>query len=584
MKALLIHADNLKPGLVNDFPGDKIAFDYSQSILRSNFILDSFLHEKLSYAFNNKVYQVIFIPYTLSQQNYLELTGLRIAAHIRITKEFNHQYTPIVFIGSETPEQIAKLSELGNILFTPGIFKTQKLDVNSYLKQYDWIVKNKPKITETELNKCIERLKIAPPANYRSHHSIENELALSRWSKYIGCSDKIPEVKENIKTGLYFKYHQALNPLPKNEVKKNFLLNAKGKILLIDDEAEKGWKNFYENFFQNNINNRSISFDYLQADFKTIPNEEFLKESITNKVNEFKPDVVLLDLRLLDTDFAKNKTPDNLTGIKILQEIKKINKGIQVIITTASNKAWNHQIAQDHGADGYIIKQGNSDVKEDINNLKKHIEESLREASYQIHIWECINNAIEQWNKYRIPQRKNIEDPIHDKLWNTALQIYVKDFLNNSFNTLINIKINERFTLSILTLYRVIEMINEFFIYSTGSFKDKNIKLFFDQYDQPVPRISQEKGRYSIDNNYEDNLSTLEKIYAIHHKFSDKTDDNLYKKLFKLHSYRNKVTIHPEKRFREESLEYIFENNFSEFECKIKEFYEAVTGLIMIFK
>lgn len=584
MNALLVHADNLNPDLVKNFPGNKEAFDYSQSIQNANFVLDNFLHERLLDSLKNKEYNVIFIPYTLSQQNYLELTGLRVAAHIRVTKDFNHQFVPIVFIGSETPEQIAKLSELGNILFTPGIFKTQKYDVNSYVTQYEWIVKNKPKITETELNKCFERLKIAPPANYQSHHSIDNELALLRWSEYIGCSEKISEVKENIKTSLYFKYHQALNPCPLIQDRKNFLLSGVGNILLIDDEAEKGWKDFYEDFFQNNIKNNTIKFDYLNIDFKSNSKPSEIVEKAKEKVTEFKPKVVLLDLRLCDQDFSENVNPEKLTGIQILKEIKEINKGIQVIVTTASNKSWNYQTALSFGADGYIVKQGNSDVKEDISNLKELIEKSLKEASYQIKIWDCISEALKIWNKYPVPKRKNIIEPIHDKLWNNALHLNVKDFLNNSFDTLANKKINERFTLSILTLYRIIEMINEFYIYSTGSYKEKNILLFFDQDNTPVPKISYNNHNYSIDANHKGTLSTLEKIYAIHHRFFRKIDNDLYKKLYSISNYRNSVAIHPEKRFKEETLEYLFENNFTDFEQKIIEFYEGVTELIKIFK
>ena len=52
----------------------------------------------------------------------------------------------------------------------------------------------------------------------------------------------------------------------------------------------------------------------------------------------------------------KRKFRKELTGIKILEYIKSLNKGIQVIITTASNKIWNYENSSN--ANGYILKQG----------------------------------------------------------------------------------------------------------------------------------------------------------------------------------------------------------------------------------
>jgi CheY-like chemotaxis protein len=49
--------------------------------------------------------------------------------------------------------------------------------------------------------------------------------------------------------------------------------------------------------------------------------------------------------------------PDDFSGMKILNSIKKLNKGNQVIMFTASNKAWNMKALLDAGADGYYIKE-----------------------------------------------------------------------------------------------------------------------------------------------------------------------------------------------------------------------------------
>ena len=458
MNALLIHANNLNPDLIDRFPGEKVVIDYSQSIQRSNFILDWFLHEELSKAFENKAYQVIFIPYTLSQQNYLELTGLRIAAHIRTTEEFNHLYVPIVFVGPETPEQIAKLSDLGNILFTSGIFSTTNQEADYLKRFFDRIMTMKPKITDDhEYKKSIRRLQLSPPANYQSHHSIDNELALLRWSEYLKCDDRISDVKENLKAGLYFKYHKILNPVKPPDNKGNpFLIHGKGKVLLIDDEAKKGWADFYRCFFKHNIVNESIEFDALDLEFKSLSQQDII-EAAKERVEQFDADIVLLDLRLCDSDFKDTQIePKKLTGYKILEEIKKINKGIQVIITTASDKIWNYQSTHELGVCGYIIKRGNSDVAEDINNLKQNIETCVERAEYLKSTCRITNSLNDSLNRA-------IKDKKIDRNFGKEL---IK-LLDISFKMYDNARTKGDFAYAYLALFKCFELIlNQYTFYT----------------------------------------------------------------------------------------------------------------------
>lgn len=459
---LLIHNDNLPSDVIEAF-GDKIKFDIPQSkMLEYSYSFDKEAHRQLDKALEEQNYDAIFLPYYLSEQNYLELTGLRLAVHIRLTPKFNHQHVPIVFLGSETPEQIAKLSNLGNVLFTSGVYSTSRQDQNSLKKQFEWIIKNKPKISDTELIRCIERLKIAPPANYQSHHSIDNELALARWSEFLKCDDNITEVRNNLQTGLYFKYHRALNPVNPVETGSLDLISGRGKVLLIDDEAEKGWKDFYECFFQKNIRNESIEFESLQADFKSCQQE--IIEVARDKVEKFNADVVLLDLRLCDSDFATNLEPKELTGYKILEEIKKINKGFQVIITTASNKVWNYQTTNELG-NGYIIKKGDSDVAKDIENMKNKIEHAIK-ASQPLKDFYKISANISQ----------NINN---EQEWVDDFKNKAQDYLDISFDLLVNSFKNSDYRRYVyLQLFLIIEEFlaqEHIFSYGDNCFVDNNI-------------------------------------------------------------------------------------------------------------
>lgn len=395
---LLIHNDNLPSNVHNAF-GDQVKFDIPQSkMLEHGYSFDREAHRQLGTALKDKEYDVIFLPYYLSDQNYLDLAGLRLATHIRLTPEFQHQHTPIVLIGNETPEQIAKLSDLAPILFTSGTFNTIKQDVTSFQKQYEWIIENKKCIADLEFKSCLERLNIEPPANYQSHHSIKNELALLRWSEYVRCDDRIPEVKENLKAGLYFKYHRELNPVSPPGTGSPYLIYGKGKILLIDDEAEKGWADFYDCLFQCSS---QIKFDrnsYLKVDFKSLDQNQIVSKAI-QWIKDNDPDAIMLDLRLCDADFDEDCQVKDHTGHKILKMVKEeISKGIQVIIITASNKVWNYQSTHDLGANGYIIKKDDSDVAEDIKSLKKTIETCLERAGYLKPSWHLTNSLKNSLN------------------------------------------------------------------------------------------------------------------------------------------------------------------------------------------
>ena len=527
---------------------------------------------------NNKEISSITLPVNLSQ-NFLELSGIRVGHHIRLTKELKYRKVPLIFYGSLELETLAKISPLSSILFTPNVYY-----VNISRYSFEDIVKYINAISlslnDFDFNKYLDFVRIEPPANYQSHHSVDNEIALIEWSKYLRCDNQIVEVKENLKNGLYFKYHSVLNPVESPETGTQFEITEKGNILLIDDEWEKGWKDFYNYFFHYS---GQIWLDTLSIDFKSLSQTEIIQEA-KNKIETFKPDVILLDLRLCDIDFEDELPSNKLTGIQILDIVKNINKGIQVIITTASNKVWNFEAAKKYGANGYIIKSGISNIKEDIKNLKTLIEEGLKRSSFLKIINQKLKAAIQCWDNYKIHQRRNLTDQMHDTLWHANLKLQIKDFLNNAFDTINNDEIQERFTISILLLYRVIEMLNEFFIVEEGTYFKKDISYKFDIDDQPVPRISFNTGNYNIETlSKGKTLSTKEKAYAIYQKYKNVTPKDLFKMINNLTEYRNKVAIHPDKRFKEESLEYLFENKFDDFKRIIVNHFNAVMNYVNSF-
>ena len=117
--------------------------------------------------------------------------------------------------------------------------------------------------------------------------------------------------------------------------------------------------------------------------FKNLNREQIIESAII-KVEEFDPDIVLLDLRLQDDDFIQDVSPKNLTGIQIAQAIHIINKGIQVIITSASNKIPNYlaSFKKGLGVDGYIIKSLDIDPEVAITEIIKTINNSIQRAEF----------------------------------------------------------------------------------------------------------------------------------------------------------------------------------------------------------
>jgi len=96
-------------------------------------------------------------------------------------------------------------------------------------------------------------------------------------------------------------------------------------------------------------------------------------------------DVIFLDLRLSKEEDKVNQISNisDFTGTKVLRKIKDINKGIQVIIFTASNKVWNIERLLEIGANGYYIKESPEYIlnevfsKENYNELLVTVKKTL---------------------------------------------------------------------------------------------------------------------------------------------------------------------------------------------------------------
>lgn len=141
-----------------------------------------------------------------------------------------------------------------------------------------------------------------------------------------------------------------LEALENNQTDDNKPSKTK-KILLIDDMADLGWLELYKNFFPDSTFISLEEIDWSKADL------ENLKIAVKQAISNQKPDAIILDLRLLQSDNT-TKGHHDLTGFKILEFLKTEVPQLPVLITSASNKIWSFQESIAIGAVGYFMKEG----------------------------------------------------------------------------------------------------------------------------------------------------------------------------------------------------------------------------------
>lgn len=365
-----------------------------------NDVSDEKFSEKINEWLSETEFDNIFLPLcfgpTLSDYN-----GLRLATHIRCTPTKN-QLKRIFIYGFVGLEYLVE-HEYFNIL------KTKNVELVPYSKNAFEIHANKnfEPLKPEELSKEILKLKLDPPLNYDDSHSIANEWAIHQWAKTIGCdeTDELAKVFQNVETNLYFKYLKTINPISELSIispeKLKFKYEGKPKVLLIDDEADRGWYEIFA-FLLGDLN--GIYTDYLGIDFKKSSSEEIIEKSIEKIFND-DIDIVILDFRLNPSDF-ENKSSEQITSVKLLKKIKERNPGIQVIAFSATNKIWNLKNLESEGANGFISK-GNpyKTHGQFINRSIQGFIENIQECMRLVFLKDFYNGQNEITNDL-IPRRK----------------------------------------------------------------------------------------------------------------------------------------------------------------------------------
>lgn len=380
-------------------------------------ITDEYLHDKVIEWFSETEYANLFIPLcfgpTLSDYN-----GLRFAFHIRCTVTPN-QLKPIFIYSFVDPVYLYR-HELFDILKTKGIYLIpykKKAFRTAFNYKYT-------KLNAELLAQEIAKIHLDPPKDYEDSHSVANEWAIYKWATLIQALDSnIERVINRVEHRLYFKFLQTCfssrvsNPLKQEDLK--IMFSGTPKILYVDDEANKGW---YEIFCTLLVDHNNIAdFYYLDIEFHSLAQEEIISKAL-RKISDSQIDIVILDFRLHPNDFTTNKSQE-ITGYKLLKQIKAKNPGIQVIVFSATNKIWNFQSLQELGVDGFIIKESpfNSADKDFTSEIIRSFTNHLSETIDRIFLKQFFQDC------YEIEKNLNHCDAV-DK---TEFDDFVKDLKNH---------------------------------------------------------------------------------------------------------------------------------------------------------
>ena len=386
--------------------------------------------------------------------NPLNFDGLTIALKIYFKHlQKNLLEFEILLFGFDTKESIFQYSDYSFFLKCPNVdYKTL-----NFTNNWEFGETIKP-IFKEEAKTALLKVGIKPPTSYKTHHSIANEWAIFRWSTFLGISTSL---EKEITNSLYFQYLMTVHEIENVNIQKSFL-TTKGKILLIDDEMEKGWEDFFKGLKLPSVNNLKI--EAIGEKFKTFDSQKTVIDFVEQKVRKSEPDTIILDLRLLDSDFDE-KNPKDLTGYKVLEKIKnEINKGIQVILFTASNKIWNYQSLLEVGFDGWVIKESpeqstdSTYTKNAIKDLKEQIERCLGRANYLKPAWQNHDDIVEKLEE--ATKKKKV-----DKKFSNEIISYLKpsSIMYDKATS------KEDFAFAYLALFKILEYIaNEY------TFKDSD--------------------------------------------------------------------------------------------------------------
>lgn len=425
--------------------------------------------------------------------------------------------------------------------FNMGVFKgygaksmllmTQAVSLVNSEEVNDLLDNSSPLTPGEYVEGFLNLIKIVPAEKIEGRHSIANEWGASILNDTISKGVKSSLIPVKTSASLYFKYSSvvALNAEDVNRIisgksnkflTDNLIIEHPLNYLLIDDEADKGWEKVLSKFMPN------ASCDVCNhpcANFEDLP------EDIRTKIGEGEYDVIFLDLRMAGVAEEKIVNPEDFSGMKILRSIKKLNRGTQVIMLTATNKAWNVKALLDAGADGYYMKEA-----PEYHFSLAYSEQNTK--AFRETILKCIDNAylqdlILQVKTLQLPEDSEISDLIRNQL-DIALSLILKA------------KTYSEFAFAYISLEQIFEIASSSLIQKI--LKGNRLEYRFTEDTQEECRFVDESGSYRPLESMlgEKNIAQWKMVSSIYFQLYDGQQADFSEKVRKAIALRNQY-IHP---------------------------------------
>lgn len=210
-----------------------------------------------------------------------------------------------------------------------------------------------------EINKKIEEIKSKDDQINKNKELIEEKNELDAFIEEIRR-----KIKENIEGYNIQRSKKSISDII-SDIRKSFQ-KVPPKIIYVDDQAQEGWaKIFQRMIYGGESDNFAVIVPQKEEDEKEIV-QRILNEEKRLKENTNQIVLLILDLRLKQ---EKGELPiEDISGIKVLKELKKEKFSCPILITTASNKWKSYKEINRLGALAYWQKKG-LDEQNDTKSL-----------------------------------------------------------------------------------------------------------------------------------------------------------------------------------------------------------------------
>jgi|GEM_PF-5838806 len=435
---------------IEQFPFDRN--EIAEDTLDDEIVWHYLLEERLS----NQTYDVVLIDSAVRNQE-----ATIIIAHIRLSPEEKVSGIPIIFYNKK------KLAETLN---TP-ILKHKDTLINcnvNYIWEdnYDNDTVLAEKLKSVIINNTQSQLVDISLLHFRQNDEGTRHQVTNEWGAFllahVAGLDKLATIlfNDNLKSKtIYFKYLKLFHNIElvadDETITTPAVTLSTKKYLFIDDNYDKGWFQVFNAILGQADSELGLEAytDVLKFENQTEDSNTF--QEIIGQINQNNYQGILLDLRLTNADnnlSRLNTDIDEFTGGRLLKKIKDSFPHIPVIMTTASNKAWNMEQLLDEGADGYFIKQGPDSLpnenmaRENYDSFVKLIKESqkkynrlqpflqyIKDIEQQATLIEERQVSITQTDGTQVSQTTKVEERIIERL-NMFFGLLKRSFEDSSYN------------------------------------------------------------------------------------------------------------------------------------------------------